>query len=178
MRDAGPGNGRRRRRVTQKAVEQGDYVQVGQRLMALVANDIYVIANFKETQLRNIRPGQKVRITMDSLGGRKFAGRVESIQASSGAAFSLFPPENAVGNYVKVVQRVPVKILFDQPVEAAHVLGPGMSVVPSVRVNGFEVPDVVIAVVAILLAIAAGFVWSRVANRNQHGNGLPAMGKD
>jgi len=165
-------------RVTQKSVEQGDYVQVGQRLMALVASDIYVIANFKETQLRNIRPGQKVTITMDSLGGRKFAGRVESIQASSGAAFSLFPPENAVGNYVKVVQRVPVKILFDQPVEAAHVLGPGMSVVPSVRVNGFEVPDVVIAVVAILLAIAAGFVWSRVANRNQHGNGLPAMGKD
>lgn len=165
-------------RVTQKAVEQGDYVQVGQRLMALVANDIYVIANFKETQLRNIRPGQKVTITMDSLGGRKIAGRVESIQASSGAAFSLFPPENAVGNYVKVVQRVPVKILFDQPVEAAHVLGPGMSVVPSVRVNGFEVPDVVIAVVAILLAIAAGFVWSRVANRNQHGDGLRAMGKD
>jgi membrane fusion protein (multidrug efflux system) len=165
-------------RVTQKSVEQGDYVQVGQRLMALVASDIYVIANFKETQLRNIRPGQKVTITMDSLGGRKFAGRVESIQASSGAAFSLFPPENAVGNYVKVVQRVPVKILFDQPVEAAHVLGPGMSVVPSVRVNGFEVPDVVIAVVAILLAIAAGFIWSRVANRNQHGNGLPAMGKD
>ena len=165
-------------RVTQKAVEQGDYVQVGQRLMALVANDIYVIANFKETQLRNIRPGQKVTITMDSLGGRKIAGRVESIQASSGAAFSLFPPENAVGNYVKVVQRVPVKILFDQPVEAAHVLGPGMSVVPSVRVNGFEVPDVVIAVVAILLAIAAGFVWSRVANRNQHGGGLRAMGKD
>ena len=165
-------------RVTQKSVEQGDYVQVGQRLLALVGNDMYVIANFKETQLRNIRPGQPVRMTMDSLGGRTFSGHVESIQAASGAAFSLFPPENAVGNYVKVVQRVPVKILFDQPVEAAHVLGPGMSVVPSVRVSAFEIPNVVIALVAIVLAIAAGFAWSRAADGSRPADGPQAAGKD
>ena len=117
-------------------------------------------------------------MTMDSLGGRTFSGHVESIQAASGAAFSLFPPENAVGNYVKVVQRVPVKILFDQPVEAAHVLGPGMSVVPSVRVSAFEIPNVVIALVAIVLAIAAGFAWSRAADGSRPADGLQAAGKD
>jgi membrane fusion protein (multidrug efflux system) len=154
-------------RVTRKAVEEGDYVQVGQRLMALVPGEIWVIANFKETQLINIRPGQPVEIGVDSIGGRPFAGRVDSIQAGSGAAFSLLPPENAVGNYVKVVQRVPVKILFDKPVEAVHVLGPGMSVVPSVRVRGFEVSDVVVAIVAVMLALVAGFFWWRAATREE-----------
>ena len=154
-------------RVTRKAVEEGDYVQVGQRLMALVSDDLYVTANFKETQLRNIRTNQAAIITVDSVGRRRFAGHVQSIQAGSGGAFSLLPPENAVGNYVKVVQRVPVKILFDQPVETGHVLGPGMSVEPSVRVAGFEVPDVVVAIAAILLAIAAWSLWSRAANRKK-----------
>jgi membrane fusion protein, multidrug efflux system len=158
---AAPQNGR----VTRKAAEDGDYVQVGQRLMALVPDDLYVVANFKETELRRIRTGQPVRITVDSIGSRVFAGRVDSIQAGSGAAFSLLPPENAVGNYVKVVQRVPVKILFDRPVEAGHVLGPGMSVVPSVQVAGFDVPDWIIAVPACLAALAAGFAWWRAANR-------------
>ena len=151
-------------RVTERSVEQGNYVQVGQRLLVLVAGDVYVVANFKETQLKTIRPGQHVRISVDSVGGREFSGRVDSIQASSGAAFSLLPPENAVGNYVKVVQRVPVKILFDKPVEAAHVLGPGMSVVPSVRVSDVEIPDFVIALGAALLAGAAGWLWWRKAN--------------
>lgn len=153
--------------VTHKTIEEGDYVQVGQRFMALVADDIYAIANFKETQLRNIRPGQPVKIGVDSIGGRSFAGHVESIQAGSGAAFSLLPPENAVGNYVKVVQRVPVKILFDKPVEAGHVLGPGMSVVPSIQVTSFDVPYFVIAIAALMLALVAGFIWQRSANRQE-----------
>ncbi len=153
--------------VTRKAVENGDYVQVGQRLMALVANDIYVVANFKETELRDIQPGQPVTIRVDSVGGRLFAGHVQSIQAGSGAAFSLLPPENAVGNYIKVVQRVPVKILFDKPVEAEHVLGPGMSVVPSIKVSSFEIPDVVVAIVALILAAGIGFLWWKKANNKE-----------
>jgi membrane fusion protein (multidrug efflux system) len=117
--------------VTKKAVENGNYVQVGQSLMALVPDKgIYVTANFKETQLERIRPGMPVALTIDSVAGGPYQGHVDSIMAGSGARFSLLPPENAVGNFVKVVQRVPVKILFDKPVEGGHVLGPGMSVVP------------------------------------------------
>ncbi len=153
-------------RVTRKAIEAGDYVQVGQKLMALVLNNLWVTANFKETQLRNIRVGQPTEISIDSVAKRSFAGHVQSIQAGSGAAFSLLPPENAVGNYVKVVQRVPVKITFDKPFESGHVLGPGMSVVPSVKVVHFEVPHFVIAIVAGLLALAAGFAWAHIAKRN------------
>jgi membrane fusion protein (multidrug efflux system) len=93
------------------------------------------VANFKETQLRDMRPGQPVTIRVDAYPDRRFRGHVDSIQAGSGAAFSLLPPENATGNYVKVVQRVPVKILIDEPPDPAHVLGPGMSVVPDVRVR-------------------------------------------
>jgi membrane fusion protein (multidrug efflux system) len=150
-------------RVTRKAVESGDYVQVGQRLMALVPDEIWVVANFKETQLRSIRTNQAVTISVDSVGGRVFAGHVESIQAGSGAAFSMLPPENAVGNYVKVVQRIPVKILFDNPVEAAHVLGPGMSVEPSVHVTDYEIPGFAVGIAAVLLALAAGYFWSKKA---------------
>jgi membrane fusion protein (multidrug efflux system) len=150
-------------RVTRKAVQAGDYVQVGQKLMALVPEDLWVTANFKETQLRSIRPGQPVSISVDSLGGQTFAGHVDSVQAGSGAAFSLLPPENAVGNYVKVVQRVPVKIVFDQPIEAGHVLGPGMSVVPFVEVSGLTVPDLVTGIVAAILALVAGGFWWRTA---------------
>ncbi len=152
-------------RITRKAVEKGDYVQIGQKLMALVPNDLWVTANFKETQLKNIRPGQPVKIEIDSAGGRRFAGRVDSIQAGSGAAFSLLPPENAVGNYVKVVQRVPVKIIFAEPVEAGHVLGPGMSVVPYVRTTGFEIPDLVLAIAAAILALITGWLWWKLAAR-------------
>ena len=151
-------------RVTRKAVEAGDYVQVGQRLLALVPDEVWVTANFKETQLQRIRTRQPVRIAIDSVSGRTFAGHVESIQSGSGSAFSLLPPENAVGNFVKVVQRVPVKILFDDPLPSEHVLGPGMSVVPSVRVVRLDVPDGLVAVVAVLLAAGIGILWWRKAN--------------
>ncbi|MGA3007912.1 MAG: HlyD family secretion protein, partial [Opitutaceae bacterium] len=94
-------------------------------------------ANFKETQLTHMRPGQPVQIEVDAYPGYKFAGHVDSIQSGSGARFSLFPPENATGNYIKVVQRVPVKIVFDDfsLSDPGMVLGPGMSVVPQVRVK-------------------------------------------
>ena len=150
--------------VTKKSVEKGDYIQVGQKLMALVPSDLYVTANFKESQLEHIRPGQPVKIAVDSVEGRVFKGHVESIMAGSGARFSLLPPENAVGNYVKVVQRIPVKILFDEPVEAGHVLGPGMSVVPSVHVKGYEISETVSIVSAVVAALVIGVLWWRAGN--------------
>lgn len=122
-------------RVTRRTVEQGAYIQPGQMLLALAQPAIWVVANFKETQLQSIRPGQPVRITVDAYPDRAFTGRVDSIQAGTGARFSLLPPENAVGNYVKVVQRVPVKIVFDTPPDSALAIAPGMSVVPEVRVR-------------------------------------------
>lgn len=152
-------------RITRKAVEDGDYVQVGQRLMALVPHEVWVTANYKETQLTRIRPGQPVKISIDSLGGQTFDGQVDSIQAGSGAAFSLLPPENAVGNFVKVVQRVPVKITFDAPLQSGHVLGPGMSVEPSIQVMSFEVPEFVLILAAAVLALVVGFLWWHAANR-------------
>jgi membrane fusion protein (multidrug efflux system) len=122
-------------RVTNRTVEEGQYVQVGQSLMAIVPNDLWVIANFKETQLARIRPGQPVEIRVDAYPGLVLHGHVDSIQAGTGARFSLLPPENATGNYVKVVQRVPVKIVFDAPLPEGYALGPGMSVVPTVIVR-------------------------------------------
>ena len=131
--------------------------------MALIPSELYVTANFKETQVEHIRPGQAVRITVDSAGGRVFTGHVESIMAGSGARFSLLPPENAVGNYVKVGQRIPVKILFDEPVQAGHVLGPGMSVVPSVKVQGYEISETVVVIAAAVVALVVGVLWWRAA---------------
>jgi membrane fusion protein (multidrug efflux system) len=101
--------------------------------MMLVPPEVWVTANFKETQLNLMRPGQPVDIRIDAYPGRVFAGHVDTIQAGSGAAFSLLPPENATGNYVKVVQRVPVKIIFNSVPDVF--VGPGMSVVPSVKVR-------------------------------------------
>jgi membrane fusion protein (multidrug efflux system) len=119
--------------VSRKAVEVGQSVQPGQALLALVPlEDTWVTANFKESQLRNMRPGQKAIVTVDAYGGRKFTGRVESIAAATGARFSLLPPENATGNYVKVVQRIPVKIVLDTGQDPDHLLRPGMSVVATV----------------------------------------------
>jgi membrane fusion protein (multidrug efflux system) len=119
--------------VSRKSVEVGQIVQPGQPLMAIIPLDtIWVTANFKETQLTNLRPGQKAVVTVDAYGRRKFTGHVESIAAATGARFSLLPPENATGNYVKVVQRVPVKIVLDGGQDAEHLLRPGMSVVPTV----------------------------------------------
>jgi membrane fusion protein (multidrug efflux system) len=164
--------------VTKKSVEPGDYLQVGQRIMAIVAKPIWVTANFKETQLTRLRVGQPARISIDSLGGRTFRGHVESIQAGSGARFSLLPPENAVGNYVKVVQRVPVRITFDEPVESTHVLGPGMSVVPEVRVTKWGVSDAMVALAAGALAMLGGVGWWRLANRKAKPTGDEAHGRN
>jgi membrane fusion protein, multidrug efflux system len=121
--------------VTHRTVETGAYVQTGQPLLAIVPHQVWVVANFKETQLTNMRPGQPVTVKVDAYPQIKFTGHVDSIQHGSGASFSLLPPENASGNYVKVVQRVPVKILLDKVSDANAVLGPGMSVEPEVRVN-------------------------------------------
>jgi membrane fusion protein (multidrug efflux system) len=111
----------------------GGFAQPGQALMMFVPQNVWVTANFKETQLTDMRPGQHVDISVDAYPQRVFAGHVDSIQPGSGAAFSLLPPENATGNYVKVVQRVPVKIVLDAPPDVQ--LGPGMSVVPAVKVR-------------------------------------------
>lgn len=122
-------------RITRKSVEPGDYVQVGQTLFSIVPDNVWVVANFKETQLRYMRPGQPATIKVDAYPDKVFKGHVDSIQAGSGAAFSLLPPENATGNYVKVVQRVPVKIVFDDPPDPSYPLGPGVSVEPVVKVR-------------------------------------------
>ncbi|MCS7314274.1 MAG: HlyD family secretion protein [Bryobacterales bacterium] len=121
--------------ITKKSVEPGNIVQPGQALMALVCDRLWVVANFKETQLRRMRPGQPAEIRIDAYPQLRLRGRVDSIQSGSGARFSLLPPENATGNYVKVVQRVPVKIVFTDPLPSQYKLGPGMSVVPRVRVR-------------------------------------------
>jgi membrane fusion protein, multidrug efflux system len=112
----------------------GQYAQSGTNLSMLVPDEIWIVANYKETQLDRMRPGQPVDIEIDSYPERDFHGRVASVQPGSGPAFSLLPPENATGNYVKIVQRVPVKIILDNP-PADVALGPGMSVVPTVRVD-------------------------------------------
>lgn len=119
--------------ISKKSVEVGQVVQPGQPLFSLVLLDnIWVTANFKETQLKRMRPGQPVVIEVDGYGGREYRARVDSISPATGARFSLLPPENATGNYVKIVQRVPVKIVFEQGQDAEHVLRPGMSVTPTV----------------------------------------------
>jgi len=158
-------------RVTSKSVEPGDYVQVGQNLMAIVPTDVWVIANFKESQLKKMKPGQPALVEIDALGGRTFRAHVDSVQAGSGAAFSLLPPENATGNYVKVVQRVPVKILFDESLPADHTIGPGLSVTPGVRVASFNVPAWVIGVIALVLAFSAGSIFRLVLNRKTNATG-------
>ena len=121
--------------IARKNVSPGDYVQVGQTLTALVPLDVWITANFKESQLAQMRVGQLVEITIDAYPDKTFHGHIDSFQRGSGPAFSLLPPENATGNYVKVVQRVPVKIVFDDPLDPSRPLGPGMSVVPSVKVR-------------------------------------------
>jgi membrane fusion protein, multidrug efflux system len=121
--------------VVSKNVEVGLNVQPGQQLISVVPlDDVWVTANFKETQLKHMRPGQSAEIEVDAYG-RKYKGHVDSIAGASGARFSLLPPENATGNYVKVVQRVPVKIVLEQGENKDHLLRPGMSVVPKVKVK-------------------------------------------
>ena len=120
-------------KVTKKSVEPGEYVTVGQPLLAIVAKDVWVVANYKETQLKHMRVGQKVLVSVDAYPGKKLNAHIDSIQSGTGARFSLLPPENATGNYVKVVQRVPVKIVFDEDPNELSRLAPGMSVVPQVH---------------------------------------------
>jgi len=156
--------------VTKKAVTTGDYVQVGQALMSLVPPRVWVIANFKETQLRSMRPGQPATVSIDAYQELKLHGHVDSIQAGSGAAFTLLPPENATGNYVKVVQRVPVKIVLDDQQNLQRVLGPGMSVVPTVYVGGEVGAARKVAIGAIILAagvILGAVLWIGRVRRGQ-----------
>lgn len=121
--------------VGHRTAEVGQYVQPGQALMSLVDIDnVWVTANFKETQLKHMKPGQPVEIKVDA-SGRTYKGKVQAIGGASGSRFSLFPPENATGNYVKVVQRIPVRIVLDPDQNKDHLLRPGMSVVPDVKVR-------------------------------------------
>ena len=118
--------------VSKKGINPGQVVQAGQPLLAIVqVDDVWVTANYKETQLKDMRPGQRAEIDVDAYG-RKYKGKVDSIAGATGARFSLLPPENATGNFVKVVQRVPVKIVFEPGQDPEHLLRPGMSVTPTV----------------------------------------------
>ena len=121
-------------RIVQLSATAGELAQPGTNLTMFVPDAIWIVANFKETQLDHMRPGQPVEITVDAYPDRVFKGHVDSIQPGSGTAFSLLPAQNATGNYVKVVQRVPVKIVFDEKPQDV-VLGPGMSLEPTVRVD-------------------------------------------
>jgi len=152
-------------RVTRKQVEAGDYLDVGQQIMSIVPEEVWVIANFKESQLDKMRPGQPTSVAIDALGGREFAAHVDSIQAGSGAQFSLLPPENATGNFVKVVQRVPVKIVFDEALPAGFVVGPGLSVTPSVQVSQLAVPAWLIALAAVVIAGVALLIFKKILKR-------------
>ena len=124
--------------VTKRTVEVGNQIQVAQPLMSVVPLkqvDIWITANYKETQLARVKPGQKVKIKADTYPSKEFYGRVNSIMAGTGSVFTLLPPENATGNYVKVVQRIPVKIELDQGSDPDHLLRIGMSVVPTILVE-------------------------------------------
>ncbi len=121
--------------ATHRSVDAGNYVTSGQPMFALVQDDRWVTANFKETQLAGIRPGQQVDVQIDAIPSRTFQGKVDSFQAGTGTVFSTLPAENATGNYVKIVQRLPVKIVFDDPAIRDYTLAPGMSVTPKVRVR-------------------------------------------
>lgn len=123
--------------IGRKSVEVGQRVQPGTPLMAIVSNDLWVVANFKETQLANMKPGQKVEIKLDAFGGRKFEGRLDSFSPASGAQFSLLPPDNATGNFTKVVQRIPVKVVFDPESIKGYEsrIAPGMSATVNVELK-------------------------------------------
>ncbi len=122
--------------VSKKSVEIGQIVQAGQPLMAITSlADVWITANFKETQLHNMKTGQAAEVSVDAFGGRTYRAHVDSLAAATGATFSLLPPDNASGNFVKVVQRVPVKIVLEPGQNTDHVLRPGMSVTATVFVR-------------------------------------------
>ena len=123
-------------RITKRSVAVGSYVEAGTQLCSLVSNELWVTANFKENQIRQIQPGCRVELSVDAYPELKLTGSVDSMQAGTGSYFSLFPAENATGNFVKVTQRIPVKIKLDAlSPSAVALLGPGMSVVPTVYVK-------------------------------------------
>ena len=122
--------------VSSRRVEKGMFVTAGSPLFTLVPEEVWVVANFKENQLRGMKPGQEVSIKVDTYPNKIFKGKIDSIQRASGAKSSLFPPENAVGSFVKIVQRIPVKIVFTEEIDTNEfTIVPGMSVVPKVRVK-------------------------------------------
>lgn len=122
--------------VTNKSIEKGAYVQTGQPLFVIVPDNVWIVANFKENQLRHMKVGQEVEIKIDTYPDKVFKGKVDSIQRISGAKSSLFPPENAVGSFVKIVQRIPVKIVFTEKIDPnEYTIVPGMSVEPKVKVK-------------------------------------------
>mgnify|MGYP004612740287 CR=1 FL=1 len=120
--------------ISSRSVESGNYVQVGQPLTVIVSPEVWVVANFKETQITHMKKGQPVEIKIDTFPGKVFKGKIDSVQRASGAKASLFPPENAVGSYIKVVQRIPVKIVFDEKYSDFNIT-PGMSVIPKVKIK-------------------------------------------
>lgn len=122
-------------KITNRSAEEGAYSHMGAPMFSLVPDKRWVVANFKETQLEKIRPGQDVDIKVDAYPNLKLKGKVDSIQSSTGAKTSMFPPENAVGSYVKVVQRVPVKIIFNEKIDSQYSVEPGMSVVPRIHIK-------------------------------------------
>jgi len=121
--------------ITMRTAEQGAYVTTGQQLFTLVGDDRWVVADFKEVQITHMQPKQKVRVYVDAYPDLMLEGHVDSIQSGTGARFSAFPAENATGNFVKIVQRVPVKIVFDTKIPENIILGPGLSVRPTVYIN-------------------------------------------
>ena len=122
--------------VSSRRVEKGMYVNVGSPLFVIVPENVWIVANYKENQLRHMKPGQEVDIKIDTYPNHTFKGKVDSIQRASGAKSSLFPPENAVGSFVKIVQRIPVKIVFTEEIDPNEFnIVPGMSVVPKVRIK-------------------------------------------
>ena len=121
--------------IAMKNIDVGKYVQPGQTLLSIVKENTWVVANFKETQIKKMAVGQPVEIKVDAYPSKVFKGHIESLQPGTGSVFSLLPPENATGNFIKVVQRIPVKIVIDSLFDPNHPLWPGMSVVPDVDVS-------------------------------------------
>ena len=121
-------------KISARTVEEGNYVQIAQPLMSIVSDEVWIVANYKETQLEQVREGQDVIIKLDTYPKVRFKGKVDSLQRATGAKSSLFPPENAVGSYVKIVQRIPVKIIFCEDVSHYNI-APGMSVVPKIKIR-------------------------------------------
>lgn len=120
--------------ISSRKIEEGNYVNIGQSLFSIVSPEVWIVANFKETQVGKMKKGQPVTVKIDTYGGKKFKAQVDSIQRASGAKASLFPPENAVGSYIKIVQRIPVKITFTEDYSDYNIV-PGMSVIPKVKIK-------------------------------------------